>query len=207
MLRCRGLDCLRLRFRGFGFSFFPGAIERRSSWLAALRAAISSRAASRLSGSSRFSWMAGWFEELGMSSLDWSFASSTVESTGVPSSMALEPDGMVGAAVPLSSIAVSISSVDRCCRINRPDLVRVKVGDAAFSASFAAAGPLPLEALVIWVELISICATVAFADEGERRPIFVKGLTWFRCALDTSVNPPVSLMRLGYYLLCRPRLA
>jgi hypothetical protein len=122
----------------------------------------------------------------------------------VPSSMALEPDGMVGTAVPLSS-----TSSAGCCRMNRPDLFRVGVGawGAAFSASSVVACPLPLEALVNRVELIPICATVAFADEGERCPIFVKGLTWFKCTLDTSVNPPVSLMRLGYYLLCRPRLA
>ena len=103
---------------------------------------------------------------------------------------------MVGTAVPLSSI----SSVG-CCRTNRPDLFRAGVGagDAASSASSAVAGPLPLEVLVKRVELISICATVAFADEGERCPIFVKGLTRFKCTLDTSVNPPVSLIRLGYY--------
>ena len=35
-------------------------------------------------------------------------------------------------------------------------------------------GPLPLKALVKRVELISICATVAFADEGERCPILLR---------------------------------
>jgi hypothetical protein len=68
------------------------------------------------------------------------------------------------------------------------------------SASSVVAGPLPLEALVKRVELISICATVAFADEGERCPVFVKGLTQFKCVLDSAVNRPVPLIRLlGYY--------
>lgn len=112
--------------------------------------------------------------------------------------MALGPDGMVWAAVPLSPITTSISSVG-CCRTNRPDLFRARVGGAASSASVVVAAPLPLEALVKIVELISICATVAFADEGERCPIFVKGSTRFKCTLDTSVNLPVSLIGLGYY--------
>ena len=73
------------------------------------------------------------------------------------------------------------------------------------SASSVVAGPLPLEALVKRVELISICATVAFADEGERRPVFVKGLTQFKCVLDSAVDQPVPLIRLGYYN--RPSLA
>ena len=61
------------------------------------------------------------------------------------------------------------------------------------------AGPLPLEALVKRVELISICATIAFADEGERCPVFVKGLTRFKCVLDSAVNRPVPLIGLlGY---------
>ena len=69
------------------------------------------------------------------------------------------------------------------------------------SASSVMAGPLPLEALVKRVELISICATVAFADEGERCPVFVKGLTQFKCVLDSAVNRPVPLIirLLGYY--------
>jgi len=76
------------------------------------------------------------------------------------------------------------------------------------SASFVVAGPLPLEALVKRVELISICATVAFADEGGRCPVIAgEGLTRTKCVLDSAVNRPVPLMRLGYYLLCRPRLA
>jgi len=68
------------------------------------------------------------------------------------------------------------------------------------SASSVMAGPLPLEALVKRVELISICATIAFADEGERCPVFVKGLTRSKCVLDSAVNRPVPLIRLlGYY--------
>ena len=39
------------------------------------------------------------------------------------------------------------------------------------------AGPLPLEALVKRVELISICTTIAFVDKGEHYLVFVKGLT------------------------------
>jgi hypothetical protein len=61
------------------------------------------------------------------------------------------------------------------------------------------AGPLPLEALVKRVELISICTTVAFAYKGGRCPIFVKGLTQSKCTLDSSINQPVSLIGLGYY--------
>ena len=48
-------------------------------------------------------------------------------------------------------------------------------------------------------EPISICATVAFADKGEHCPIFVKGLTQFKCVLDSAVNRPVPLIRMGYY--------
>ena len=62
------------------------------------------------------------------------------------------------------------------------------------SASSVVAGPLPLEALVKRVELISICATVAFADEGELCPVFVKGLTQFKYVLDSTVNQPVLLI-------------
>jgi hypothetical protein len=74
------------------------------------------------------------------------------------------------------------------------------------SASSVVAGPLPLEALVKRVELISICATVAFADEGERCPVFVKGLTQFKCVLDSAVNRPVPLK--GWDIIAgRPRRA
>ena len=68
------------------------------------------------------------------------------------------------------------------------------------SASSVMVGPLPLEALVKRVELILICATIAFTDKGERCPVFVKGLTQFKYVLDSAVNRPVLLMRLlGYY--------
>ena len=74
------------------------------------------------------------------------------------------------------------------------------------SASSVIVGPLPLEALVKRVKLISICATIAFTDEGKRCPVFVKGLTQFKCVLDSTVNQPVLLIRLlGYY--SRPSLA
>jgi hypothetical protein len=72
-------------------------------------------------------------------------------------------------------------------------------GGAISLALSVVAGPLPLEALVKRVELISICATIAFADEGERCPVFVKGLTRFKCVLDSAVNRPVPLIGLlGY---------
>jgi hypothetical protein len=61
------------------------------------------------------------------------------------------------------------------------------------------ASPLPLKALVRRVKLILICATVAFIDEGKRRLVFVKGLTQFKCVLDSTVNQLVLLIRLlGY---------
>jgi hypothetical protein len=50
------------------------------------------------------------------------------------------------------------------------------------------AGPLPLEALVKRVELISICTTIAFTDEGERCLVFVKGLTRFKYILNSTIN-------------------
>ena len=62
------------------------------------------------------------------------------------------------------------------------------------SASSVVAGPLPLEALVKRVKLISICTTVAFVDKGERRPVFVKGLTQFKYVLNSAVNRPVLLI-------------
>jgi hypothetical protein len=61
------------------------------------------------------------------------------------------------------------------------------------------AGPLPLKALVKREELISICATIAFTDKGKRCPVFVKGLTQFKCVLNSAVNQPVPLQGLGYY--------
>jgi hypothetical protein len=57
-------------------------------------------------------------------------------------------------------------------------------------------GPLPLEALVKRVKLISICATIAFTDEGKRCLVFVKGLTQFKYILNNTVNRPVLLI--GY---------
>jgi hypothetical protein len=67
------------------------------------------------------------------------------------------------------------------------------------------AGPLPLEALVNRVKLISICTTIAFTDKGKRCLVFVKGLTQFKCILDSTINRLVLLIRsLGYY--SRPSL-
>lgn len=85
------------------------------------------------------------------------------------------------------------------CFLERPDFKGGAGVGAAPSVSSVVAGPLPLEALVKRVKLISICATIAFADEGERRPVFVKGLTRFKCVLDSAVNRPVPLIGLlGY---------
>ena len=101
--------------------------------------------------------------------------------TGGSSSTAIEPDGIVG------------TTTDRStgCFLC-PDLCTGAGGIS--SASSVVAGPLPLEALVKRVKLISICATVAFADEGERCPVFVKGLTQFKCVLDSAINRPVPLI-------------
>jgi hypothetical protein len=68
------------------------------------------------------------------------------------------------------------------------------------------AGPLPLEALVKRVKLISICTTIAFTDKGKRCLVFVKGLTQFKYILNSTINQLVLLIRLlGYY--SRPSLA
>jgi hypothetical protein len=65
--------------------------------------------------------------------------------------------------------------------------------------------PLPLKALVKRGKLISICATIAFTDKGERCPVFVKGLTQFKYILDSAINRPVPLIRLlGYYSRLSP---
>jgi hypothetical protein len=114
----------------------------------------------------------------------------------VPSSTAIEPDGIVGTAVDRST----------GCFLDRPDLF-AGAGGSTSSASSVMAGPLPLEALVKRVELISICATVAFADEGERCPVFVKGLTQFKCVLDSAVNRPVPLKGCWDIIAGRPRQA
>jgi hypothetical protein len=67
-------------------------------------------------------------------------------------------------------------------------------------------GPLPLKALVKRIKLISICVTIAFIDKGKRYLVFIKGLTQFKCILDSTINQPVLLIRLlGYY--SRPSLA
>ena len=110
--------------------------------------------------------------------------------TGGSSSTAVEPDGIVGTTADRST----------SCFLCRPDLCTGVRGRVLSSTSSVVAGPLPLEALVKRVELISICATVAFTDEGKRCPVFVKGLTQFKCILDSAVNRPVLLMKLlGYY--------
>ena len=112
--------------------------------------------------------------------------------TGGSSSTALEPDGIVRTAVDRST----------GCFLDRPDLGTGAGGTS--SASSVVAGPLPLEALVKRVELISICATVAFADEGERCPVFVRGMTQFKCVLDSAVNRPVPLIGCWDIIAGRP---
>jgi hypothetical protein len=58
-----------------------------------------------------------------------------------------------------------------------PDLL-IGIGGGAISLVLSiVVGPLPLEALVKRVELISICTTIAFANKGEYCPVFIKGLT------------------------------
>ena len=98
--------------------------------------------------------------------------------------MAIEPDGIVRTTTDRST----------SCFLCRLDLYIGTGGRVLSSVSSVIVGPLPLEALVKRVELISICATVAFADEGERCPVFVKGLTQFKCVLDSAVNRPVLLI-------------
>jgi hypothetical protein len=84
--------------------------------------------------------------------------------------------------------------------LDRPDLLMGIGGGAISLVLSVVVGPLPLEALVKRVELISICATIAFADKGEYYPVFVKGLTRFKYILDSAVNRLVPLIRLlGYY--------
>ena len=104
--------------------------------------------------------------------------------------MAIEPDGIVRTTTDQST----------GCLLCRPDLCTGTGGRVLSSVSSVMAGPLPLEALVKRVELISICATIAFTDKGERCLVFVKGLTQFKCVLDSTINRPVLLIRLlGYY--------
>jgi hypothetical protein len=73
--------------------------------------------------------------------------------------MAIEPDRIVG------------TTTDRStgCFLCRPDLCIDTGGRVLSSVLSVIVGPLPLEALVKRVELISICATIAFADKGERQ--------------------------------------
>jgi hypothetical protein len=83
------------------------------------------------------------------------------------------------------------------CRL---DLYIGTGGRVLSSVSSVIVGPLPLEALVKRVKLISICTTIAFIDKGKRCLVFVKGLTQFKYILDSTINRPVLLIRLlGYY--------
>ena len=109
--------------------------------------------------------------------------------------MAIEPDGIIRTTADRST----------SCFLCRPDLCIGTGGRVLSSVSSVIVGPLPLEALIKRVELISICATIAFTDKGERCLVFVKGLTQFKCILDSTINRPVLLIRLlGYY--SRPSL-
>ena len=74
------------------------------------------------------------------------------------------------------------------------------------SVSSVIVGPLPLEALVKRIELISICTTIAFTDKSKHYLVFIKGLTQFKYILNSTINRLVLLIRLlGYY--SRPSLA
>jgi hypothetical protein len=119
----------------------------------------------------------------------------TVRITGGSLLIAIEPDRIVR------------TTTDRStgCLLYRPDLCIGTGGRVLSSVSSVIVGPLPLEALVKRVELISICTTIAFTDEGERYLVFVKGLTQFKYILDSTINRLVLLIRLlGYY--SRPSL-
>jgi hypothetical protein len=107
----------------------------------------------------------------------------------VPLSTTIEPDGIFGTTLFFST----------GCFLKRLDFKRGAGGGATSSVSSVVAGPLPLEALVKRVKLISICTTIAFANKGERCPVFVKGLTRFKCVLNSTVNRLVPLIGLlGY---------
>jgi hypothetical protein len=119
----------------------------------------------------------------------------------VPLLTALELDRFVGTAISLClSLTVTLTSLVSYCHINRLDLLQAGAGSTpSLISSTVVAGPLPLEALVKRVKLISIYTTIAFADKGKYCPVFVKGLTRFKCVLDSTVNRPVLLIGLlGY---------
>ena len=117
--------------------------------------------------------------------------------TGGSSLTAIEPDRIVRTTADRST-SCFLYCLDLCTGVG---------GRVLSSVSSVVAGPLPLEALVKRVKLISICATVAFADEGERCPVFVKGLTQFKCVLDSAVNRPVPLIGCWDIIAGRPRRA
>ena len=98
--------------------------------------------------------------------------------TGGSSSTAIEPDG------------IDRTATDQLtsCFLCRLDLCTGTGGRVLSSVSSVIAGPLPLEALVKRVKLISIYTTIAFTDKGKRCLVFIKRLTQFRYILNSTVN-------------------
>jgi hypothetical protein len=118
------------------------------------------------------------------------FVPLTIRITGGSLLIAIELDGIVRTTTNRST----------GCLLYCLDLYIDTGGRVLSSVSSVIVGPLPLEALVKRVELISIYTTIAFIDKGERCLVFVKGLTQFKCILNSTINQLVLLIRLlGYY--------
>jgi hypothetical protein len=114
--------------------------------------------------------------------------------------------GSLSIAIELDRIVRTTTNQSTGCLLCCLDLCIGTGGRVLSSILSVIVGPLPLEALVKRVELISICTTIAFVDKGERCLVFVKGLTQFKCILNSTINQLVLLIRLlGYY--SRPSLA
>jgi hypothetical protein len=123
------------------------------------------------------------------------FVPLTVRITGGSLLIAIEPDGIVRTTTDQST----------SCLLYCPDLCIGIGGRVLSSMSSVMVGPLPLEALVKRVKLILICTTIAFIDKSERCLVFVKGLTQFKCILNSTINRLVLLIRLlGYYSRLSP---
>jgi hypothetical protein len=70
----------------------------------------------------------------------------------------------------------------------------IGIGDRVLSSILLViVGPLSLEALVKRVKLISICTTIAFIDKSKYYLVFIKGLTQFKCILNSTINRLVLL--------------
>lgn len=115
---------------------------------------------------------------------DWSFVPLTVRITGVPSLTAVELNRIVRTTIDWST----------GCFLDCPDLWAGTGGSIISLVLSVVAGPLPLKALVKRVKLILISATIAFTDKGKRCLVFVKGLTQFKCVLNSTIDQPVPLI-------------